>query len=244
MHRSIRVSRKWLVLLAALAGLSGCSGDADAAEAAAASVEAAPTVTVASPTVTVSAPTATAVPAEPTEQPTEAPQRPTPQVVDDMALILQELTPNVGHLDYPDSGAVQSAFEADMLYTIVEYLNASMAATEAGVQLGEIPSFVRLAESGRINADLAAELSPSTTELAVFSDESRLVSFWFEYREAEIDLHLCSHIAGVTEGEDVRVTSDRAFRFNTATNPFENVGVSTTPVDLEEFVRCPAHPEE
>jgi len=176
MHRSIRVSRKWLVLLAALAGLSGCSGDADAAEAAAASVEAAPTVTVASPTVTVSAPTATAVPAEPTEQPTEAPQRPTPQVVDDMALILQELTPNVGHLDYPDSGAVQSAFEADMLYTIVEYLNASMAATEAGVQLGEIPSFVRLAESGRINADLAAELSPSTTELAVFSDESILRS--------------------------------------------------------------------
>lgn len=231
---------QWLLILVAVVSFGACAGDAAAVQSPAVTAEVA-----AAP-----APTATAVPtAEPTataeaaKEPTSPPELPTPQVVNDQALMLDVLTPDVGPLDYPTIGEISSPFEADMLYTTVEFLNASMAATEAGVALGQIPSFVALAESGRINPQLAAELRTLTSEPDTFSDASSLVSFWFEYLDDAIDLHLCSHIEVTTDGEIQRVTSDRAYRFNPTTDPLENVGLSTTPISLGEFVPCPAHPE-
>lgn len=234
--------RKWTLLAAAaLVLLSGCSGDADAAEAAATSVE--PTPPPATATAEPEPPTATPAEPTPTVKPTQEVAVPTPQNIQDPALILQALTPNVGPLDYPELGAVQTPFEADMLYTTVEYLNALSAASTRGASLRSIESYVELLDTDRINTDLAAELDATSIAQSVVSDDSSLRSFWFEYREDDIALHVCSHITAEAAGEVTSVTSDRAFLFNAATSPLEFIGVSVNPVDLEAFVPCPSHPD-
>jgi len=243
MRKVMTGPRKWLLLAAIITSFSGCSGDAGAAETAATSVEPTPTTaTTTIPKATVPAPTTTAPEATPSPEPTQAVAIPTPQNVQDPALILQQLTPNVGPLDYPEIGEVQTPFEADMLYTTVEFLNALIAAETDGALLSSIESYVELVEAGRINADLAEQLGTEPLDQLEVSNDSSLRSFWFEYGDDGIDLHLCSHIAAVHGGEMTRVTSDRAFRFNAATDPLEFLGVSVDPVDLEAFVPCPSHP--
>jgi len=237
-----------LVLIA-----TACTGDASAIEVPLAT--ATPVLPSPTPVPPTSIP-ATATPEPPTPAPpTATPVPPTPGPIDEASFGgRREITRGVGPLTYPAAGQVQSIFEADALWTAVEFLNIS---TVAGEQLSyeNLPSWDRLVERGSISQGMQEQLlsgiSAPNRGKVVVSPETRLVSTYVEYvpDSTSIDVFICLHVVGDNYSADgsldssVVLTSDRSFRFDLAAIPVQLTGMAFNPIVAEdELVDCPGYP--